>query len=284
MSVFRKRGFDAHKQESERREKEKESRIGKLWRYFLQDGDEDMPLRFLTEEPILFYEHNITLPGGKYGTVTCTGDDCEECAKGKPSYKGAWLVVDGREVEIDEKKDGKKTGKKKVIKDQIRLYVRGSTDIAKLDRLSRKFGLTSRPWFATKTGQNTSTSYELDRGEPSELSSKEMANLISKLPEKMRDHYDGTEDSLYDIVEYNIFDDVELGESEDKPSKSDSKKSSKKYDDEYGDEEDGDDIDDGVQSIDDEDEPKPKKKLSTGKKLGTKKPASKTGKKTIFKR
>jgi hypothetical protein len=262
-NVFRKRGFDAHKEEAERRKKEAEARQGKLWRYFLKDGEEDVPLRFLTEEPILFYEHNIKTPDGKYATVTCTGDDCEECEKSKPSYKGAWLVADGREVEVDEKKDGKPTGKKKVLKDQVRLYVRGATDIAKLDRLSRKFGLTSRPWFATKTGSGTSTSYELDRGEPAELTSKQIENLLAKVPEEMKNHYDGTDESLYDIVEFNIFDDVELGESDSKP------KSSSK-DDEGEDE----NIDDGVSSVDDGEEAPPKK--TTIKKT--------LGKKNVFKR
>lgn len=283
MSVFRKRGFDAHKQESERREKEKSDRQGKLWRYFLKDGEEDEPLRFLTEEPILFYEHNVTLPGGKYGNVTCTGDGCEECSKGgKPSYKGAWLVVDGRSVDIDEKKDGKATGKKKAIKDQVRLYVRGSIDIAKLDRLSRKWGLTSRPWFATKTGANTTTSYELDRGEENELSVKEIEQLLSKIPdENMRNHYDGSEDSLLDIVEFNIFDDAELGgkeEEDEKPSKS--KKLSKKK--RVEEDEEDEDIDDGVESVDDEEEEeKPKKKLAKKTSTTTKKPLAK---KSVFKR
>jgi hypothetical protein len=252
-NVFRKRGFDAHKQEEERRKKEAAERQGKLWRYFLKDGEEDVPIRFLTEEPILFYEHNIKTPDGKFSTVTCGGDDCELCATSKPSYKGAWLVVDGRSVTIDEKKDGKPTGKKKEITDQVRLYVRGSTDIAKLDRLSRKFGLTSRPWFATKTGSGTSTSYELDRGEPSELTAKQIENLLAKVPEEMRNHYDGTDDSLYDIVEANIFDDVELGESESKPQE----KSTDLDEDDV-------DLDDGVSSV--EEEEKPKKKALTSKK------------------
>lgn len=271
-SVFRRRGFDAHKQESDRKEKEKESRTGKLWRFFMKDNEEDIPLRFLTEEPILFYEHNLTLPGGKFGTETCEGDDCEHCAGGsKPTYKGAWLVVDGREFEIDEKKDGKPTGKKVVLKDQVRLYVRGSTDIAKLDRLSRKFGLVSRPWFATKTGKETSTSYELDRGEPSELTVKEITNLLAKMPDKYKDHYNGDDEELYDIVEANIFSDVELGGGEEKPS---SKSKGRKVEDDADDDDDDDDVDAGVRKT------APKKK-SLGKKTAVKKPVAK---KKIFKR
>lgn len=286
-SVFRRRGFDAHKQEDERRKKERENRTGKLWRFFLVDGEEDIPLRFLTEEPILFYEHSVKLPGGKYDNVTCLGaDECELCADGdKPSYKGAWLVVDGREVEIDEKKDGKKTGKKKIITDQVRLYVRGSTDIAKLDRLSRRYGLTSRPWFATKTGQNTSTSYELDRGEEDELSVKQITNILSRIPEKYKNHYTGEEEELYDIVEDNIYGDViESSDSQDdededekpkKPAKKFGKKSkvSKRDEEEDEDEDDDDDIDSGVQRLG-----------SSSKKSGIKKPGLKKSSKTSSKK
>jgi hypothetical protein len=277
-NVFRKRGFDANKKESERRKQERENKMGKLWRFFMQDGEEDIPVRFLTEEPILFYEHSVPTPGGKFDNVACT-DDCELCAKGdRPSYKGAWLVVDGREVEVNEKKDGKPTGKKKVISDQVKLYVRGSTDIAKLDRLSRKFGLTSRPYFATKTGEGTSTSYELDRGEKQKLTTKEIKNILSKLPETMRDHYNGDEEELYEIVEFNIFPDVELGETD-----TSSSRNTGRDDDEDDDEEDyeEDDIEDGVEDIEDEEEEdeeeeeEEEKPVKKKKKLGTKKVSSK---------
>lgn len=294
-NVFRKRGFDAHKKEEQRRKDESAKRRGNLWRFFLGDDEEDVPLRFLTEEPILFYEHSVPTPGGKFANETCTGEDCELCASGnKSSYKGAWLVADGREREVDEYKDNKKTGKKRIIKDQIKLYVRGSTDIAKLDRLSKKFGLTTRPWFATKTGRQTSTSYELDRGEENELTEKEIRNLVSKLPEKYREHYDGDEETLYDIVEDQIFGGVidDPDEEEDKTSKPSkksgsskpNKRSSKRYEDEE-DEDDYEDADTGVQSLDDdeeeEEERKPRKKLSSGKKLAGKK---KQPAKKIFKR
>lgn len=204
MSVFRKRGFQAHKKEDERRKKEQAQRSNGLWRFFLKDGEEDVPVRFLTEEPILFYEHSIKTPDGKFDNATCTGEECVHCAGGsRPSYKGAWLIVDGREYTY------KKDGKDMTGKDQLRLYVRGSTDVGKLDRLSRKFGLTTRPYFATKTGSGTSTSYELDRGEEDELTSKELANLLAKLPEKYKKHADPDDmETLYDIVEDCIHGDV----------------------------------------------------------------------------
>lgn len=202
-NLFRKRGFTEAKKEQKRIEKRKEEMSSNIWRFFLKDGDEDVPVRFLTEEPILFYEHSVQR-NGKWENETCTGDDeCALCAEGgKASHKGAWLIVDGREFEYTDRKDNKK----KTGSDQIRLYVRGSTDIAKLDRLNTKYGLTSRPYFATKTGTGTSTSYELDRGEEDELTSKELENLLAKLPKKYKEHADPDDmETLYEIVEDCIF-------------------------------------------------------------------------------
>ena len=252
-SVFRKRGFKAHKKENERREKEQEQRSNSLWRFFLKDGEEDIPVRFLTEEPVLFYEHNIKHPDGKFSTETCTGEDCVQCANGvKSTYRGAWLVVDGRKFKYKDKE-----GKEQEGKDQIRLYVRGSTDIAKLDRISRKFGLTSRPYFATKTGTGTSTSYEIDRGDAvGELSSKQLENLFAKLPEKFKKHADPDDmDTLYDIVEDCIFGDVIEPETSTK---------SRRDEDE---DEDDDDINEGVRKTGSKLSKTPKKKVSGAKKV-----------------
>lgn len=203
-NVFRKRGFTEAKKEQKRIDKRKENASSNIWRFFLKDGDVDVPVRFLTEEPILFYEHSVQR-NGKWETTTCKGDGCELCDDGlKASYKGAWLIVDGREYEYTDKNGKKQTGS-----DQVRLYVRGSTDIAKLDRLSNKYGLTSRPYFATKTGSGTSTSYELDRGDESELTAKELENLLAKLPKKYKEYANPEDmDTLYDIVEDCIFGDV----------------------------------------------------------------------------
>lgn len=236
MSVFRKRGFSAHKQEAKKIEERKAKAGSNIWKFFLKDGEEDVPVRFLTEEPILFYEHSIQV-AGKWENHTCIGADkgCTYCESGnKASYKGAWLIVDGREFEYT------RDGKTVKGQDQIRLYSRGSTDIGKLDRLSRKWGLTTRPWFANKTGSGTSTSYELDRGEESELTSAELENILAKLPEKYKNYADPEDmDTLYDIVEDCIFGDV-IEDST--PSTSKGKPSRDEED------EDEEDIDSGVRT------------------------------------
>lgn len=271
--MFRRRGFDAHVEEEKRREKAREAKRGKLFRFFLKDGDEDVPVRFLTEEPILFYEHDFNQGKEHY---TCTGEgECEHCADGhRATYRGAWLIVDGRTFEMDEwDAKGNKTGKKKKVKDRIKLFVRGSTDIAKLASQSKKYGLTSRPWFATKTGKDQSTSYVLDRSDAKDpLTKAQIKKLLEQLPEKYRDLYDGKEDSLYSIVEAQL----DLLDLEDEEA-------TNQVDDDDTDDDD-DDIDGGVMSMDDDDEEeeeKPKKK--TLKKPGLKKPTSKVAEKPASK-
>src|SRR3712207_7306075 len=70
-SLF-KRGFKAVKEEQERVEREKRERQGKLWRVFFPKGvneDYEIPIRFLTDEPICFYrseEHTSELQSRQY--------------------------------------------------------------------------------------------------------------------------------------------------------------------------------------------------------------------------
>lgn len=188
-----KKGFKAVKQEEERRKKQAEQRKGKLWRVFFPSNaaaNYEIPIRFLTDEPICFYEHTVK-EAGKYNNYTCTGNDCSICATGdKPRFVGAFLVIDRTEVEIDERDaNGKPTGKKKKVSDRAKLLVRGQKDLAVLDRLNSKYGLLDRDWIITKTGSGTSTTWSFDRGEVDDWSEKE---IQAKLPENLRgkDFYD----------------------------------------------------------------------------------------------
>jgi len=210
-----KRGYKAVREETDRREKAKELKKGRLWRFFISKKDpEDIPIRFLTEEPICFYEHTIN-EGGKFLNIPCIGEGCTHCDVKKPTYMAGWLIVDGREVEVDEKDaSGSKTGKKKIIKDRIKVLVRGMTTAGQLDRLSRKFGLLDKMWYVTRTGDGTGTVWNFDRGDTDELTDKQMKALFAQLPEELR-----TLDP-YDIVEGQIQMEVELakastGDSED---------------------------------------------------------------------
>lgn len=201
-SMFQ-RGYEPAREEKHRQDEAREQSSKRLYNLFLKEDGDEATVRFLTEEPVNFYAHNIkTVRGGKeyYDMVACSqDDDCEICADGdKPSYKGAYLVYDKRTFE---RKD--KNGKKVKVNGSIRLYVQGMRIIGQLDRLSNRYGLTKYDYTITRNGNGQSTTYMFDREPESnaKVSKKEIENM---LPEKLRDMYDGTEESLYRIVESQI--------------------------------------------------------------------------------
>lgn len=190
------RGYNASRAEKERQDKARENAGKKLWRFFLKDDGEEADLRFLTEEPVNFYEHNLKRGENRYEQFCCTGDDCPFCADGdRPTYKGAYLVVDRREYEYE------KDGKKQKGKDQVRLFVMGMKVVSQLDRISDRYGLSNRDVTVIRLGKGTQTTYTIERGEEEELTKKEIKAL---LPEKLRESYDGTMDSLMNIVEEQL--------------------------------------------------------------------------------
>ena len=200
MGTMFKRGYEASRAEKQRQDEAREAMGKRLWRFFLKDDGDEADLRFLTEEPVNFFEH--TLKGSKGGkevfeTYTCTGENCPFCEDGdKPTYKGAYLVIDRREFEYKDQKGKKQTGK-----DQIRLFVQGMKVVSQLDRISDKYGLSNRDVTFIRLGSGTQTTYTIERGDEEKLSSTEIKGL---LPEKLREEYDGTMDSLYDIIEEQL--------------------------------------------------------------------------------
>lgn len=190
------RGYTASRAEKERQDKVRENMGRRLWRFFIQNDGDEADVRFLTEEPVNFYEHNIK-KGDRYEQFTCTGDDCPLCADGeRPTYKGAYLVVDRREYEYTDNQ-----GKKQKGRNQVRLYVQGMKVVSQLDRISERYGLTNRDVTIVRLGKGTQTTYTIERGEEDKLTAKEIKAL---LPEKLRDDYDGTMDSLMSIVEEQL--------------------------------------------------------------------------------
>ena len=194
------RGYEASREEKERQDKARENMGKKLFRFFIQADPRgnavEADLRFLTEEPVNFYEHNIK-KGDKYESFTCTNEDCPFCADGdRPTYKGAYLVIDRREFDYTDK-----NGKKQKGKDQIRLFAMGMKVVSQLDRISSKYGLTNREVTLVRLGSGTQTTYTIEKGEKETISSKEIKQL---LPEKLREEYDGTMDSLMSIVEEQL--------------------------------------------------------------------------------
>ena len=198
MGMFKK-GYTAVREEKQRQDENREKAGKNLWRFFLQSDGDEADVRFLTEEPVTFYEHTVkTVRNGKesYDTVVCNGDDsCALCASGdKPTFKGAFLIWDKRPFEYTDKDGKKKTGD-----GQLRLYVQGARVLSQLDRISSKYGLSNRTITIVRLGKGTSTSYTIEKGdEEGKLSTAEIKNM---LPEKLRESYNGTMDSLYTIIE-----------------------------------------------------------------------------------
>ena len=196
MAKMFARGYEASREEKARQDKARENAGKRLWRFFLSDDGDEADLRFLTEEPVNFYEHNLK-KGDRYEQYCCTGDECPFCEDGdRPTYKGAYLVVDRREYEYTDN-----NGKKQKSKDQVRLFVQGMKVVSQLDRISDKYGLSNRDVTIVRLGKGTQTTYTVERGEEEKLSKKEIENL---LPEKLREMYDGTMDSLMNIVEEQL--------------------------------------------------------------------------------
>ena len=199
MGMFKK-GYTAVREEKQRQDENREKAGKNLWRFFLQSDGDEADVRFLTEEPVTFYEHTVkTMRNGKesYDTVVCSGDDsCSLCASGdKPTFKGAFLIWDKRPYEATDAK----SGKKKTVEGSLRLYVQGARVLSQLDRISSKYGLTNRTITIVRLGKGTSTSYTIEKGdEEGKLSVAEIKNM---LPEKLRESYNGTMDSLYSIIE-----------------------------------------------------------------------------------
>lgn len=188
------RGYEASRAEKERQDRARENSGKKLWRFFLSKDGEEADVRFLTEEPVNFYEHNLKRGDGRFEQYCCTGDDCPFCADGdRPTYKGAYLIVDRRPYEYTDKQGNKKKGK-----DQVRLYVQGMKVVSQLDRISSKYGLSNRDVTIVRLGTGTQTTYTIEKGETEKITAKEIEQL---LPDKLREEYDGTTDSLMSIIE-----------------------------------------------------------------------------------
>ena len=233
------RGYEKANKEIDKIEQERKKREGRLWRLFLKRDGDEVDIRFLTEEPISFYEHTVK-KGNKFENIICTGEDCPLCEDDNPSFKGAYLVWDYTEYTDRNKKKHK---------GQLRLYVGGSRIVTQLERLSEKYGLTNRDWTVIRNGDGTATTYTFDRGDEYKLTRKEIENM---LPDNYKEIYDGTAESLYTIVEKAL--QAELP--------SNSKKRSD--DDDYDDEEDDNDYVDG----EDEDEEERPRKSSVKKTSG----------------
>jgi len=128
--------------------------------FILREGEE-ADIRFLTEEPITFYEHFV--PGLKR-SFTCSGSaDCPLCGSGnKPSFRGAYLIIDTRTDEWEDKE----TGEKKTRKDSVKVMKHGIKALQVLDRKNQKKGLKKFDWNVSRTGSGTTTAYDFEAIDP----------------------------------------------------------------------------------------------------------------------
>lgn len=220
MGLGFKRGYTAVKEEVKRQEENREKMGKTLWRFFLSKDGDEAQIRFLTEEPITFYEHTVkgSVNGKeKYDNVVCIGEDCPLCNEGdRPSFKGAFLIWDKRPYEYTDRE-----GKKQKGEGQLRLYVAGTKVLSQLERLSERYGLTDRDYIITRAGSGTSTSYMFDRSdEVHKLTEAEIKNMLT---DKLKEKYNGTLDSLYSIVEEQIEILANIGADEDDEPVSDNR-------------------------------------------------------------
>lgn len=249
MGLFTK-GYKEVEKAKQQQEERSRNNGKKLWDFFIPQPPKgkrsvEVEGRFLTEEPINFYEHLlVSHKGGKerYDSYVCTGDDCPFCDDGdRPSFKSAFLFLDYTENDVTDN-----TGKTKTYGPSVKLLKWGTKSASQLDRISSKYGLSCRDVTIIRFGKGTDTSYTVERGEKSKLTEEEISEY---LPEALRDDYDGSMDSLYSIIEDQLL--MRTGFDEDV--------------DDDADEEDG-------EVYDDEEEEKPSraKKPSSGKKLSAK--------------
>lgn len=200
MGMFNK-GFEAVREEKKRQD-EARSRSGKsLFRLFLTNDGDEAEVQFFTEEPVTFMEHTVkTIRNGKecYDSVICQGENCPLCDSGdRPSFKGAFLVWDKRPYEYTDK-----DGSKKKKNGSMKLYVAGTRILSQLDRISTKYGLMNRDITIVRIGKGTNTTYTIEKGDSiPAYSSSEITNM---LPEKLREYYKGTDESLYSVVEASL--------------------------------------------------------------------------------
>lgn len=196
------RGYESARKEKERQDKARENAGKRLFRFFIANDGEEVDIKFLTSEPVTFQEHQVKeTRNGKeiFASYTCPQDDtCQLCDEGdRSSFKGAFLVYDSREFEVTDS-----NGKKKKVRGSIKLFVYGTKVLSQLDRIAtRKNGLLNLDVTMVRLGSGTSTTYTFETESGSKLTSKEIESL---LPEKLRKEYDGTEDSLYSIIEEQL--------------------------------------------------------------------------------
>lgn len=145
MSDWFSTGYGTVKEESKKANYSDEFRIG--------DG-ETAKVRFLTEEPLNFRQHNLHIDG-KWPKYTCRQGlegGCPLCKAGdNPRFVGAYVVFDYRD-------------------NKVKIYIQGIRVLKVLDRLhAREGGLMGQDFEISRSGKGTDTSYNFIPLPPTEI-------------------------------------------------------------------------------------------------------------------
>lgn len=137
----------------------------RVFDFIIKEDEEDVVVRFLTAEPITYYEHflqnikrSFTCPDG--GDLT--KGTCPLCAAGnRANFKGAYLVADHRHEEWTDNQ-GKKQTRHNALK-IAKFGVRGLKAIEKQHEKLRKKGyingIIDVDMEVTRSGKNQDTNY-----------------------------------------------------------------------------------------------------------------------------
>lgn len=198
-----KKGFEGAREAAAQQEERKKLMGKKLFEFFLKKNNDEADIIFLNEEPINCEVHQIRgYKNGKeyYESVVCTADTdegCTHCEGGdRPSYRGAFLIVDLREYEVTN------NGKKETREGAVRLWLVGTKIASQLDRISTKRGLMGSIYTVVRLGSGTSTTYTFEQGDTVEVTDGEILNL---LPDALKESYgSGTEREIDNMIEEQL--------------------------------------------------------------------------------
>lgn len=199
--------------------KELSSKYGLFMNLSLDDG-EDVDFIFLTNEAISCYEHTLG-EGKSYSTQFCSNGssntgDCEYCKEGiKKMYRSHFLVL-----QLTPTQYRKKDGTLQVNQNCIRLWKRPTTDVTRINNISRKRGGTEGYIFnVVRTGTNQSTTYDyqcLERYDD-DLIDELTDDILEVLPEGLRlvlEEHGINEQTLTTLLAYDITKDETILEDE----------------------------------------------------------------------
>ena len=196
------RGFSTVKEAQQKIEVRREQAKNNLRNFFPPKDGSEVEIYFLTEDPICYLCHQVSVPGSnRFDTVFCKssqGEDCPECDRNdSPREQWSWLVWDTTPFEVKERdSNGKETGRTKTVNGSVKKMDRGVTDAALLNKNQEKYGLAKRPWAVSKNPSGKG--WVFDRGDEGYLSKTDLENIRKTLPEKIRDL------DFYEILERQI--------------------------------------------------------------------------------